>query len=278
MEHSASARWREQLLRWTAPPPEDSDPAAPPTDGWRAHADRFRALNTSLRGREEPFVRFLQPWLPPSATVLDVGAGGGRYALPLAERGVRVTAVEPSEGMRGVLAEAASERGLNLTIVPQRWPPAPVEMEAADVVICANVAYDVADLAPFVQALDQTARRLVAVALTLTHPVGHTADLWQQFRGWTVPDGPTYLDVAAVVFETGIACNVTLLPTAPTLRFADWDAAVAFYRRRLGLRPDAVRDAALRDALASTVVAAADALVVQPHERQSAVIWWEKTK
>ncbi len=54
-------------------------------------------------------------------TVMDVGAGTGRTAMALAERGLRVWAVEPSPGMRGVmLARLGDDTSLDdrLTIVP----------------------------------------------------------------------------------------------------------------------------------------------------------------
>ena len=42
----------------------------------------------------------LQPFLPKEGRILDVGAGSGRDARALAERGLEVVAVEPSVGMR----------------------------------------------------------------------------------------------------------------------------------------------------------------------------------
>ncbi|MGC8501201.1 MAG: class I SAM-dependent methyltransferase [Leptospirillia bacterium] len=42
----------------------------------------------------------LLPFLPQKGRALDVGAGSGRDARALAERGLEVVAVEPSEGMR----------------------------------------------------------------------------------------------------------------------------------------------------------------------------------
>lgn len=268
-------RWREQLLQWTAPPPEDTDPAPRSADGWRQHADRFRAVNQAMAGREEPFVRFLTPWLGPDVSVIDVGAGGGRFAAPLAERVREVVAVEPSAGMREVLAEAVAGKA-NVHIVPRPWPDALADVQPADLVVCANVAYDVPDLAPFIQALDQATRHRAALFLTLAHPIGAIAPLWRQFRGWTVPNGPTYLDAAAVAFHLGLPVNVTLVPVQPTLVFPGWDAALALYRQRLGLRPDPRRDAELRAALAPMMEEQAGQLVVRPRERHAAVIWWEK--
>ncbi len=274
---SPADRWRDQLIQWTAPPPEQATDT-PTSDGWRAHAHRFRAINRAVQGREEPLVTFLGRWWAEGATLLDVGAGGGRFALPLAERDWRVTAAEPSAGMRDVLAEAVGERGVSLDILPLRWPPPGDNLPRADVVLCANVLYDVADLAPFVAALDRAARQTVVVYVSLTHPIGHLADLWWKFRGWRVPDGPTYLDAAAVIFDLGIPVNATLLPVTPMLVFDDMDAAVVAYRERLGLRADPGRDAALRAALAERLVARDGRLVMPNRESFGAALWWEKDR
>lgn len=46
--------------------------------------------------------------LQPPATIVDFGAGCGRLAVPLAQRGYRVTAVEPSDAMRAELTKASA--------------------------------------------------------------------------------------------------------------------------------------------------------------------------
>jgi SAM-dependent methyltransferase len=46
-------------------------------------------------------LEFFARYASPAGEILDVGAGTGRIAVPLARRGIRVTCVEPSPAMRG---------------------------------------------------------------------------------------------------------------------------------------------------------------------------------
>ena len=54
---------------------------------------------------------------PAAARVGDIGAGVGHLALPLAARGLEVTAVEPAQAMLGQLARRAMEAGLRVACV-----------------------------------------------------------------------------------------------------------------------------------------------------------------
>jgi SAM-dependent methyltransferase len=53
--------------------------------------------------------------LPPGARVLDIGCGTGALASVLADRGFRVSAVEPSAGMRAVAARRLRGTGVALS-------------------------------------------------------------------------------------------------------------------------------------------------------------------
>ena len=64
----------------------------------------------------------------PGETWIDIGAGAGRYALPialaLAPSGGRVIALDASPGMLDALLELQAEHGVtDVEVVETRWPP-----------------------------------------------------------------------------------------------------------------------------------------------------------
>ena len=127
------------------------------------------------RRRDEPTLESLRSLVRPSDTVLDVGAGGGRYALPLALGAQEVIAVDPSEGMLRVLREGmAAYEIANIRVVGGRWPAVAAGL-AADVVLIAHLGYDVEDIGPFLDAMEAAARR-TCVAVLLEQPPPTEAD------------------------------------------------------------------------------------------------------
>ncbi len=75
-----------------------------PTDTWNQLAAQFKA---DPHRTDDAVVEELRSRMVPGETLLDVGAGGGRLALPLALTCATVTAVEPSPSMCAVLRETA---------------------------------------------------------------------------------------------------------------------------------------------------------------------------
>src|SRR5436189_270130 len=102
------------------------------------HADtgywdrRSSSYARSTQSRVDDFLKVLDPYLSPRKTLIDVGAGAGRHATPLAERLEWVTAVEPSEGMRAHIPTRD-----NMIVIASSW--ADVEQAPADLVTCGAV-------------------------------------------------------------------------------------------------------------------------------------------
>jgi SAM-dependent methyltransferase len=79
-----------------------ADGIAPVVRGSRGYAEQAEELVARYEGIDFPDKhRAVLPLLPaPPASAIDIGAGTGRDAAWLAERGYRVVAVEPTEAMR----------------------------------------------------------------------------------------------------------------------------------------------------------------------------------
>jgi SAM-dependent methyltransferase len=74
-----------------------------------------------------------------AVSVLDIGAGTGRLAIPLAQRDMHVTVVEPSSGMMGQLMQYAKEAGVLPFITPVQSP-----IDAADAAAAIGTDHDCA--------------------------------------------------------------------------------------------------------------------------------------
>lgn len=178
-----------------------------PSDTWRQHASRFRA-DPNRTGDSQ--VEAIRSHLLPDDTLLDVGAGGGRLALPLTLSCRHVTAVEPSPSMGAVLRETARDYGIqNVSLVESGWLDA--QVDPADVVLCSNVVYVIQDIGEFVRKLHQHAQRTVLMVIFQTSPLAQVRDLWEQVHGETrhlLPSLPQFLPV---LDELGISCKMTEL-------------------------------------------------------------------
>ena len=150
-------------------------------DFWRPLAHRFVPPKKGDTAGDDTVER-LAELVPSNGTVLDVGAGAGRLAIPLAEVCDRVTAVEPSEAMREQLvaiAEAWNVR--NIKLVSGTWEEA--EVAPHDTVICAHVVYTVREIENFVTKLAAHARQTVALVVFERAAMAPYLPLWSRVHG-----------------------------------------------------------------------------------------------
>ena len=232
---SAVSRWN-QMVRDEHAQSESMRPAdeAPPADHWRPYAENFR---TDPRQYADPLLDHLLQQVPPGQTLIDVGAGGGRLALPLALHCRSVTAVEPSESMVDVLESQVRQHGINnVSTVQARWEDAVVE--PADVVLSAHVVYVVQDIETFIRKMDTHAKSRVLVVLFESAPMSRMYPLWRQVHGSERLSLPAAPELREVLQELGISYRQDVIPGTPGRGYDSPEHALDQISRRLYLALD----------------------------------------
>ena len=208
------------------------------------------------RRTTEPALDALLALARPGDTWLDVGAGAGRYALPLALHVDRVIAVEPSVSMRNALRTGLAEHGIvNVRVVGEPWPgalevlgPPPV----ADASLIAHVGYDIEAIGSFLDALEAATGRECVAVLTDRSPASVADPFWPLVHGEERVALPALPELVEVLQARGRAPSVTRVPRPPRT-FESVEALAAFLRRQLFIAEDGEKDVRFRVALADRV-------------------------
>ena len=256
---AAAERWaarvradREQVDRYREVP-DGRDFYAPVRSIFRADPDRT----------DDPVSDALRALVVPGETWLDIGAGAGRYALPLARVAGRVIALDPSSGMLDALREDAADHGIaNVETVLGRWPPDPAADDetaalgafpCADVALIAHVSYDVEPIVPFLDSMEAAARRLCVAVLMDARPGSLAAPLWPAVHGEARVILPGLNELVELLRLRGTPPDVRRLPREPRT-FADRETLLTFVRRQLWVAEGGEKDARLREALEALVI------------------------
>ncbi len=215
---------------------------ASPADFYAPVAGMFRA---DPRRGDEPALETLRALVRPTDTVLDIGAGGGRYALALALEVGEVIAVDPSAGMLNVLRTGLSEHHIrNVKVIEGRWPQVSDGVQG-DVALIAHIGYDIEEIGPFLDAMEAAARR-VCLAVLLERPPPTEADrLWPDVHGVRRAGLPALPEFLALLLARGRLFEVQLVGRSPQT-YAQPDQLLAWLRQQLWVVPEGAKDRALQ--------------------------------
>jgi len=223
--------------------PDGADFYAPVTSLFRADPTRT----------DEPALDILRTFERPGDTWLDIGAGAGRYALPiamdLAPSGGGVIALDPSAGMLDGLRQIAAEHGIeNVRVAQGRWPPEDPASFAADVSLIAHVGYDIEAIGPFLAAMEASTRRLCVAVMMERQPSSIADVCWPPVHGEARIALPALPEFVELLEAMDRAPRVERLHREPR-RFGDRAELEAFLRRQLWIEPGGEKDRAYRAAL-----------------------------
>ena len=226
--------------------PDGADFYAPVMSLFRADPDRS----------DDPVLAELLALAKPGETWIDIGAGAGRYGLPLARVAGEVIAIDPSASMLAALGEGATAHGLtNIRSIEERWPMA--EPIVGDVALIAHVGYDIEALGPFVDAMETAARRL-CVAVLMERPPASVAD-----RFWPIVHAeqrlalPALPEFVELLRARGREPIVTMTERAP--RHFDGRAQLeGGLRRQLWIADGGEKERRFREALEELAIEGSD--------------------
>ena len=231
-------------------------------DGADFYGPVTRLFRADPARTDEPALDALLAQVRPGQTWLDIGAGAGRYALPIAmalagSGGGRVIAVEPSTGMASSMRQQAAEHGVeNLEIIDERWPDAAADVAArggADVALIAHVGYDIEAIGPFLEAMERVTRRRCLALLMERQPSSIADVCWPPVWGEARVSLPALPELVELLRAMGRDPSVERLEREPR-RFGSRDELASFLRRQLWVAEGSEADRRFLAALDEVIV------------------------
>ena len=192
-------------------------------------------------------------------TWLDIGAGAGRFALPLALHVQQVIAIEPSPAMRSELANLQIEHGItNIDVRDQRWPSEdPAISGIADVALISHVGYDIEPIGAFLDTMDRAATRECLALLFDRAPGSLFWQVWPTIHGEEharLPGAREFIELLEARGSLVEANEVERGGDRQRFAFAAPADAMDWARRRLWLSENSARLPALRRAVEQMLI------------------------
>ncbi|MBN1277157.1 MAG: class I SAM-dependent methyltransferase [Deltaproteobacteria bacterium] len=207
------------------------------------------------------------------ATVLDIGAGTGAWAVYLARSAKKITAIEPSAEMRQILRENIKNEGVdNVEVIDKLWP-AP-NIITHDFSLASHSVYGCEDLRAFIGAMTRVTRHTCFMLLRAPDNEGFMARA--AGRIWGQPyDSPNFQVAYNVMLQMGMFPNVIMEEKGMWPRWTDKDFEEAFerIRARFGLEKDSEHEPFLR-ALLKEHLNEKDGIIKWPSELRTGLVYW----
>ena len=243
------------------------------TDFWNKRAKHY-SESIKRHNHAERIIAKLD--IDPECTILDIGAGPGTLAIPLAKMVRHVTAVDPSTGMLACLKENAVTEGLkNITYINKKWEDVEIGTDIAehDIVIASH-SITMPDIKEALSRMNDVAKRCVYVFTFAGGRMWDYNTLWPKLYGEEYQPGPDYIYLYNVLYGMGIYANVEIANSEYKQQFSNLDDAVAQWKENLAvLTPDA--EEMIKSHLSGTLIKE-DGKLWSNREMRSAMIWWRK--
>ena len=241
------------------------------------HQDKARAYDIASRkknlGRRDVLLDFVKQQLKPEDTAIDIGAGTGRWTIPLAGVVSKVTAIEPAKSMYDILIRNAEAAGIasKIHLISDTWENAQVEKH--DIVACFHAMYMSADFRAFIHKIESHARKYCYLGIRHFPIDGIIQELGEKIHG-NRHDSPNFIIAYNALYQMGIYANVFMEDLRQTWTDTTLEEGFARAKRHLNLVDDSSHDERVRTTLERRLVFK-DGLYHWPDSMSTALVWWK---
>ncbi|MDD1687882.1 class I SAM-dependent methyltransferase [Methanoregula sp.] len=232
-------------------------------DNWKRAWDRIHTMN-----------------ITPSSRVLDIGAGPGTLAIPLAGIVRHITAVEPSPGMLECLHGNMKEREIiNISTIQKRWEdvdPA-TDLDGPYDVVVASYSLGVRDLRAALEKMNAVSSKYVYVfwfAHLMSPRYLHYHEIWEDLFGVCPSARHTPNVIFNLLNQMGIYANVEISRTENITRFSTLEEAVADQSDAINLTDE--RQVSVLTRYLEKFMIRENGEYLLKSKSYQAKIWWEK--
>lgn len=244
-------------------------------DHWDRRAREFNRMVMRHKERAEAQVSSLG--LSHEDTVLDIGAGTGRLAIPMARIAKSVTALDQSGGMLACLKENMDREGLsNIQIVQKSWQDlSPDSLPAHDVVLSSN-SLGVSDLQEALSKMDGLAKKAVCIFTFADrkrdegfHDFLGQKHHHHRHRASNLP--PDYIIIYNLLADMGILADVKIVEWEAQEHYSSLEEAVASWKEMHEILPE--KEPQLREFLSQKLEKDDQGLCMHRRSKQARISW-----
>lgn len=245
-------------------------------DKWKDRAKGFYARVRERWSKPDPHRDFIVSMISSvrNATVLDIGAGTGAWAVLLSRFVRKVTAVEPSADMRKILRENIENEAIdNVDIQNGYWPVN--GMETHDFSLSSHSVYGCEDLKGFTDAMTKATGNTCFMLLRAPDHNGLMAKAAE--RIWGQPyDSPNFQVAYNAMLQMGMFPNVIMEEKGmwPGWTNKNFDEAFDQIKLRFGLEKNSDHDSFLRELL-NKHLKEENGKVRWPSEVRTGLVYWK---
>ncbi len=222
------------------------------------------------RDWDDPLMRFVLGRLEDEDTVLDVGAGTGRWSIPMATLCRKVTALDKLDGMLDILRESASQEKVgNIETIQGDWQE--IALEPHDYVLSSHAAYVSSDIVGYARKMEALAQKACYMVMRVPRHDGVLGELSRRLHGcWH--DSPNFLVGYNALLQFGIGGHVIMEETGRQWHNDTLEDALGRVKRHLRLYSEE-HDGAITGVLKERL-SFRDGEYWWPDWMRSALIWW----